>query len=198
MDFKETKTYVNLASSFAGECQAGMRYQFVAQQAMQDGYDALSTLIKGLAKNETAHAKVFFDYIAEKAGEPIDNIEITAGYPFKKGTLTEGLMFSMQSELNEAENVYPSFMKDAKDEGFKDIANTYKLIIEVEKQHKMTFEYLLCAMKKGTLYKGSKPILWKCNNCGHTAVLKQAWNICPLCNEEQGHVEINLPTKEEK
>lgn len=59
MQFDETKTYVNLARSFAGESQAGMRYQLAARLATQQGYATLAETIRTLAKNETVHARRF-------------------------------------------------------------------------------------------------------------------------------------------
>jgi len=61
MIFDETKTYLNLARSFAGESQAGMRYQLIAKEATAQGYIALADEIKVLAKNETVHARRFFE-----------------------------------------------------------------------------------------------------------------------------------------
>ena len=66
MEFDKTQTFGNLARSFAGESQAGLRYQFIAQLAMKQGYKTLSDEIKYIARNETAHAKIIFDTIIEK------------------------------------------------------------------------------------------------------------------------------------
>jgi len=60
-EFKKSQTYFNLARSFAGECQAGMRYQLMAKIAMQEGLFKLSDLIKNIAKNETVHAATFYN-----------------------------------------------------------------------------------------------------------------------------------------
>ena len=89
MDFLQSETMKNLARAYAGECQAGARYQFLAQTAMDEGYKHLQTLIKIQAKEEMAHAKVFWDLIMQKSGGKNDNIEICGGYPFKTGTLEE-------------------------------------------------------------------------------------------------------------
>ena len=64
MQFDETKTYVNLARSFAGESQAGMRYQLAARLAIQQGYATLAETIRTLAKNETVHARRFFEELS--------------------------------------------------------------------------------------------------------------------------------------
>ena len=85
MQFEQTETFKNLARSFAGESQAGMRYQLTAKLAMQEKLKTLSDAIKTIAKNETYHAKRFFEMLQEKAGSK-DNIVLDAGYPFHAGS----------------------------------------------------------------------------------------------------------------
>ena len=104
MDFKSTQTFHNLARAFAGECQAGMRYQFTAKQAMKEGYKVLSDTARTIAKNETNHAKVFFQAIQKNAGS-CDNIHIDASYPFHFGTLAENLHFAAVDEQDEKEGI---------------------------------------------------------------------------------------------
>ena len=86
MQFEKTKTYQNLASAFAGECQAGMRYQMIAKLAMQEDLKCLSDAIRTIAKNETFHATQFFNKMIEKAGSK-ENVKLDAGYPFHAGSL---------------------------------------------------------------------------------------------------------------
>ena len=192
MQFENTETYKNLARSFAGECQAGMRYQMIAKLAMQEKLKTLADAIRTIAKNETLHATQFFNKIIEKTGSR-DNIEFDAGYPFHAGTLVEGLKFAATDEQSEAEEIYPSFAATAKKEGFEDVAALYKMVADVEKQHKIIFQYLCDAVKNGTLYKAESPILWICSECGYMHVGNEAWNVCPLCKAGQGYVDLHLP-----
>ena len=192
MQFENTETFKNLARSFAGECQAGMRYQMIAKLAMQEKQKTLSDAIRTIAKNETLHATQFFNKIIEKTGSR-DNIEFDAGYPFHAGTLAEGLKFAMMDENSEAEEIYPTFAKIAKEEGFEDIATLYKLVAEVEKQHRIVFSYLCESVQNGTLYKSEKSMLWICSECGHRHVGTEAFKVCPLCKAKQGYVELHLP-----
>ena len=192
MQFENTETFKNLARSFAGECQAGMRYQMIAKLAMKEKMKTLADAIRTIAKNETLHATQFFNKIIEKTGNR-DNISFDAGYPFRAGTLAEGLKFASQDELAEAENIYPEFSVIAKKEGFEDIAALFKLVAEVENQHKIIFQYLHDAVRNGTLYKNESPILWVCSECGYMHVATEAWKVCPLCKAEQGYVELHLP-----
>ncbi len=192
MQFEKTETFLNLARSFAGECQAGMRYQMIAKLAMKEGLKTLSDTIKTIAKNETLHATQFFNKIIEKAGSR-ENITFEAGYPFHMGTLEEGLKFAAADEKAEMEEIYPNFAQIAKKEGFEDIAGLYQMVANVEKHHNTIFRYLHDAVRNGTLYTCESPILWVCSECGHMHVSTSAWKVCPLCKAGQGYVELHLP-----
>lgn len=197
MQFEKTQTFQNLARSFAGECQAGMRYQFVAQLAEKEGKIALKNLIKTIAKNETAHAKAFFDKMHEHASGQIGKVEFTADFPYSAGSLEEGLRFSAIAEDEEAERVYPAFRDKAREEGYEDIALLYERIIKVEQSHRQTFDALFEDVRAKTLYKAEKPRTWKCSNCGNEGEGKTAWATCPLCGMKQGYVEIPVQSEEE-
>lgn len=197
MQFETTKTYNNLARSFAGESQAGMRYQLIARAAIQQGYYTLADTVKVLAKNETVHARRFFEEL-NKRGQKLDNIVLDAGYPFHSGDLGKSLLLAADDEHQEHSRIYPAFEKDARDEGFNDIAALYKLIAQVEVRHEMIFRYLHEAFKKGVLYSNETPILYICSECGYMHTSTQAWKQCPLCNSEQGYVELHIPFEKEK
>ena len=62
-NFATSKTKLNLARAFAGESQDGARYQFLAKQALNEGYYYMQMIFKTHAKNEMAHAKRFFDLL---------------------------------------------------------------------------------------------------------------------------------------
>lgn len=192
MEFSQSQTFFNLARSFAGESQAGMRYQLTAKMATAQGYHVLADTVRSIAKNETNHAKVFFELIQEFAGST-DNIDVEAGYPFHAGTLEENLRFAAMDEREEHSRIYPTFAEIARKEGFGKIAMKFEQIAAVEINHQQVFEYLYEAFRDGTLYKADKPVVWICSECGYMHTAKEAWNICPLCGVSQGYVELHLP-----
>lgn len=192
MQFEKTTTYQNLARSFAGECQAGMRYQMIAKAAMRENLKTLADAIKSIAKNETLHATQFYNQMVEKAGNK-PNVEFDAGYPYRAVDLQEGLKFAADDERKENKEIYPAFAATAKEEGFADIAALFTMIAEVENTHKIVFEYLQKAVKDGTLYKAESPVLWICSECGYMHVGTEAWKTCPLCKAGQGYVQLHLP-----
>lgn len=196
MEFNKTQTFYNLARGFAGECQAGMRYQLIVRAAMAQGYEVLADTIRTIAKNETNHARVFFEAIQSNAGSQ-DEVHIDANFPFHAGTLEENLNFAAIDERDEAEVLYPEFARIAREEGFEQIALKFEKVAMVEGNHRIIFEYLYEAFKDGSLYKMERPMLWICSECGYMHTAKEAWNICPLCGASQGEVQIHLPFKKE-
>ena len=158
MDFTQTQTYFNLARSFAGECQAGMRYQLIARDATAAGLKSLADTLRTIAKNETNHARVFFELLIKHAGSR-DNIRVDAGYPFHTGTIAESLNFAAEDEKSEHENIYPSFARTAREEGFEDVAFKFEEVAKVEENHEIVFRYLHESVKNGTLYSASASAL---------------------------------------
>ena len=192
MNFNESVTKTNLARSFAAECQAGARYQFMSKMALQNQMQFISDTMKTLAKNEMAHAKVFYDFILEKSEGGVRNIAIEAGFPFDAPELETSLLEEAKTELSEANNIYPSFARIAKDEGFHDIAKAFEMVANVESTHHRILQYLGQLYKSHKLYKRSEATEWKCSSCGYVAISKEAFKICPLCKMPQGYVIIDL------
>ena len=191
-NFDNSRTKQNLARAFAGECQDGARYQFLAQMAMDEGYAYLQSIFKTHAKNEMAHAKKFFNLLADNCSEKQKNIDITGGYPFTKGTLLESIKDTIDTEGSQSDVVYPDFARVAKDEGYPDIAKAFLFAGSVENCHKLMLEQIYTKLKSGKLYKSPTPVKWKCSNCGFEHTNKSAWDICPSCDLPQGYVEVQI------
>lgn len=192
MKLIESKTYYNLAKAYAGECQARTRYEFMEYGARKEGYGAMAEVIDKVVYNEFNHARMFYTKIQDASGDIIKNIEVWAGYPFKeKWNLEENLLLASEDEKLEVE-LYSQFAKIASEEGFADIAKLFENISKIENCHMMLFKDLHEQLKKGTLYKKTKAVKWKCSVCGHEETAKEAWKTCPVCLEKQGKVMLIL------
>ena len=194
MNFQESQTKENLARSFAAECQEGARYQFMAKMAQQEGYQYMSMLIRTLAHNEMAHAQQFFNKIVELGGNQTQNIDISAGYPFKSGQLLQVLKNEAENERMSAESIYPKFADIARDEGFNDVAELFDMVSKVELTHQRTLEHLANSLECKCLYKcndGSEHA-FKCDECGTIIKDRCAPKICPLCKMGQGYYRIDF------
>jgi rubrerythrin len=182
---KGTLTKKNLLKSFAGESQARNRYTFFASRAKKEGYEQIVGILIETADNEKEHAEVLFKYL--EGGD----IEITAEYPAGKiGNTAENLLTAAEGEKMEWGTLYPEFEKTAEEEGFEDIAESFKEIAEVEEQHEKRFRILLENVKKGTVFKRDKEVEWKCRNCDYVHHGKEAPVTCPARKHPQSYYEL--------
>ncbi len=186
MDFKQSETFLNLARAFAGESQARNRYIFYAERAKNEGYEYLSRRIKHIAKNEQAHAQVFFNHIIRCGGEPISNINIDGGYPFEIGQTVENMLFAARGESAEHEKVYPAFAAKAKEEGFSSVEASFRLIATIEGEHNKFFSQMHELLKADELCKRKEPLIWECSFCGHKHTGTNAPEVCPVCGKPGG------------
>jgi rubrerythrin len=182
---KGSKTEKNLLKAFAGESQARNRYEFFAKQAKNEGYEQISGIFQETANQEKEHAKRFFKFLE---GRPV---EITAVYPAGKiGTTSENLKAAAMGENEEWTDLYPKFAAIAKEEGFNEISNAFKLIAKVEEQHENRYLKLLKNIEEKTVFQKPKKVLWKCRNCGYIHEGTTAPKNCPACLHPQSYFEL--------
>ena len=184
---KGTKTEQNLLKAFAGESQARMRYNYFASQAKKEGLEQIAAMFEETALNEKEHAKRFFKFL--ESGEPL---EITAMYPagIIGGTTVENLKAAAAGENEEWTELYPEFAKIAKEEGFDEISVCFTMIAKVEKEHEERYKKLLENLENGLVFSKDGDKIWKCRNCGHICVGKEAPEVCPVCAHPKAYFEI--------
>jgi rubrerythrin len=182
---KGTKTEQNLLKAFAGESQARNRYNFFASQAKKEGFVLIAQIFDETAQQESVHAKQFFKYLE---GGPL---EITAVYPAGKiGTTLENLKAAAEGENEEWTMLYPAFAQTAKEEGFSDVAGTFKAISVAEARHEERYNNLVKKMEEGTMFKREESVVWRCLNCGYLYEGKEAPQLCAACKHPQSYFEV--------
>jgi len=180
-----TKTEQNLLKAFAGESQARNRYTYFASAAKKEGFEQISAIFLETAENEKEHAKIFFKYL--EGGM----VEITAAYPAGViGKTAENLLEAADGEKMEWGKLYPEFEKVAREEGFDDVASSFKEIAEVEEKHEKRYRKLLANVKTGMVFKKKEVVKWKCRNCGYVHEGKEAPEQCPACKHPQAYYEV--------
>lgn len=185
MSIKGSRTELNLLKAFAGESQARMRYNYFASAAKKEGFEQISAVFTETADNEKEHAKVFFKYLE---GGPA---EITATYPAGKiGTTAENLLSAAEGELEEWSALYPDFAAVADEEGFADVATSFREIAEVEAHHEKRYRKLLANVNGHKVFKKDGVVFWKCLNCGYVHEGPEAPMECPACKHPQAYYEV--------
>lgn len=182
---KGTRTEKNLLAAFAGESQARNRYTLFASAARKAGYEQIANIFIETAGNEKEHAEVFFKYL--EGGD----VEIVAAYP--AGTIGDtktNLEAAADGEKLEWSKLYADMEKVAKEEGFGEIATSFKEIAEVEEFHEKRYRKLARNVSEGEVFKRKAPVRWHCTNCGYVHEGTEAPKICPACKHPQAYYEL--------
>ncbi len=184
-NLKGTKTETNILTAFAGESQARNRYTYFASKAKKEGYVQISAIFEETANQEKEHAKRLFKLL--EGGE----VEVTGAFPAGTiGSTLENLKASAGGENHEWTDMYPSFAKIAREEGFNDIADIFESIAVAEKQHEKRYKELAANIEKGSVFKKDSSVSWVCRNCGYRHEGTEAPDVCPACAHKQAHFEI--------
>jgi rubrerythrin len=182
---KGSQTEQNVLKAFAGESQARNRYTYFSSAAKKEGFEQISAIFQETADNEKEHAKVFFKHL--EGGD----VQITASYP--AGVIKDtkaNLEAAAAGEKMEWGILYPGFEKTARDEGFTEVADSFKEIAEVEKFHEGRYRKLIDNLTKNKVFKKDKVVKWHCRNCGYIHEGPEAPKECPACKHPQAFYEL--------
>ena len=174
MELKGTRTEANLMAAFAGETQARTKYSTYAAVARKEGYEQIGALFNETAENEKEHAEIWFKYLH---GGEIPN------------TLAN-LKDAANGEHFEWTDMYATFAKEAKEEGFDRIASLFEMVASIEREHEARYQKLIENMEGGLVFSREGDAIWKCRNCGHILVGKKAPELCPVCSHPKSYFEI--------
>ncbi len=183
---KGTQTEKNLLIAFAGESQARNKYTFFASVAKKEGYVQISKVFEETANQEKEHAERLFKFL--EGG--LVNIE----WCFPAGVIgdtAENLVAAANGEKEEYTEMYPSFAKTAREEGFEEIAKVMGAIAVAEKHHEERYLTLLHELEQDTTFKKSERIIWECLNCGYLHIGTEPPERCPACDHAKSYFARN-------
>ncbi|MBR1837927.1 MAG: rubrerythrin family protein [Bacteroidaceae bacterium] len=173
-ELKGTQTEKNLQTAFAGESQAHTKYLYYASRAKKDGYVQIGSIFEETAKNEKEHAKIWFKYLHGGA------VPAT----------TVNLADAAAGENYEWTDMYAEFARQAREEGFDEIAERFEQVGAIEKVHEERYRRLLDNVEKKRVFTREGDCIWQCRNCGHIVIGKQAPEECPVCAHAQSYFEL--------
>ena len=171
MNIKGTKTEKNLLEAFAGESMARNKYTYFASKAKKDGYVQIAQIFEETAANEKEHAKIWFKYLHDGA------------VPGTEANLED----AANGENFEWTDMYVRMAKEAREEGFEEIARKFEMVGAIEKEHEERYRKLLANIKEGIVFSRDGDMVWQCSNCGHIVVGKKAPEVCPVCDHPQSY-----------
>ena len=175
MELKGSKTEKNLQAAFAGESQARNKYTYYASVAKKAGYEQIKAFFEETANNEKEHAKIWFKLL--NGGEMPNDIN--------------ALKDAAAGEHYEWTEMYPTFAKEAREEGFEEIAAKFEMVGAIEKAHEERYRKLLKNINDNVVFSREGDCVWQCSNCGHIVVGKKAPELCPVCAHPQSYFELH-------
>lgn len=167
-----TKTEKNLWEAFAGESQARNKYTYFASVAKKNGYEQISALFLKTAENEKEHAKLWFKALGELGDTPAN------------------LLAAAEGENHEWTDMYERMAREADEEGFHELAEQFRGVAAIEKEHEERYRALLKNIENGEVFKKAGVTVWECRNCGHIVVGTEAPELCPVCKHPQAYFEV--------
>ena len=171
MELKGSRTEANLQTAFAGESQARNKYTYFASKAKKEGYVQIAKLFEETANNEKEHAKIWFKLL----------------YGADMRTTAENLAEAAAGENYEWTDMYATFAKEAREEGFDHIAFLFEEVGTIEKMHEERYRKLLANVEGGLVFSKDGDTIWECANCGHVVIGKKAPEVCPVCAHPQAY-----------
>ena len=173
MELKGSKTEKNLYRTFLGESRARNKYTLYAEKAKKEGYQWIAEVFDITAINELAHARrIYRDFLRLVC------------------STKENLVDAICGETAEYKDLYAKFEKEAREEGFDDIAKLFDLVAKIEAHHEERYKKLIDNINNSTVFKSEGKKLWICRNCGHIHYGESAPKVCPTCKHPQAYFEI--------
>ena len=171
-ELKGTKTEQNLRAAFSGESEARNKYTFFASVAKKEGYNQIAAIFEETAANEKEHAEMWF--------------KLLKGIGDTKANLAN----AAEGENYEWSNMYPTFAREAREEGFDSIATMFERVAEVEAEHEKRYKKLLENVESGKVFIREDVVMWQCRNCGAIVIGKAAPEVCPVCAHPKAYFQL--------
>ena len=169
-----TQTEKNLEAAFAGESQARNKYTYFASKAKKDGFVQIAAIFEETAANEKEHAKMWYKYL--NGGSVSDT--------------AANLLDAATGENHEWTDMYARMAREAREEGFLEIAKKFEMVAAIEKHHEERYRKLLKNVNDKKVFSKDGDVIWQCANCGHIVVGRQAPEICPVCDHPQSYFQV--------
>jgi rubrerythrin len=171
-ELKGTKTEKNLLAAFAGESQARNKYTYFASAAKKEGYEQIAAIFLETAEQEKEHAKLQLKTLGA-IGNTLANLRAAAG-----------------GEHEEWTEMYPRMAKEAREEGFPEIAKLFEGIAKIEQSHEERYKTLLANVETDAVFQKKQKTRWVCRNCGFSYEGAKAAEKCPVCGHPQSFFEV--------
>ena len=133
--FAGSKTEKNLWEAFSGESQARNKYTYYASVAKKAGYEQIAAIFLQTAENEKEHAKLWFKALGAL------------------GDTAANLLDAAEGENYEWTEMYARMAREAEEEGYLELAEQFRGVAAVEKNHEERYRKLLRNVEAQEVFK---------------------------------------------
>lgn len=172
--FKRNEDRTELDGCICRGVTGTYKIRFLCKPGKKDGYVQFGNIFAETALNEKEHAKIWFKLLHD-------------GMPSTEVNLKD----AAAGENFEWTDMYPTFAKEAKEEGFDEIAALFEMVADIEKRHDERYQQLTENIDKGIVYKRDTEQAWICTNCGHVHYGTEAPEVCPVCAHPKKFFQIH-------
>lgn len=183
--FRESRTAINLHTSFAAEAQARTRYNFFANKARDEGFIQIAKIFDETADQEFEHALRFFKFF--------NGGELPINWSFPTGVIQDthaNLLSAAELERYVSDEMYAAFALTAGEEGYERAQDTFLAIMVAEKHHEKLYLHLADNIASGRSFSRDQAKTWRCLSCGYIHTGKEAPDKCPACVKPRGYFEL--------
>ena len=124
-------------------------------------------------KDGYEHSKLWFKLLRNGYPDTADNLKAAAN-----------------GEHYEWTEMYESFAKQAREEGFEPIAKMFEGVMKIEKSHEERYRTLLKNIETESVFEKGTETVWICRNCGYIHTAQEAPEVCPVCAHAQAFFEV--------
>jgi rubrerythrin len=165
-------TITNLNAALHGEANASHRYELFAKKAEEEGYQQVALLFRAASKAEAIHRDTHREAILSLGGK----VQEPALDEVKVGTTGENLQAAIKGESYERDTMYPSFVKQAKQDGAKAAVRSFDFAMTAEGEHAKLYQDALAKLGNN-----APADYYVCTVCGYTVTVLPGKN-CPSCH----------------
>lgn len=170
--YQQTQTQENLQKAYSMECKARNKYQFFAQTAVNEGYEHIADIFRKTADNEREHAEMWFSELG-LISDTLKNLQSAAN-----------------DEKYEWSEMYEQFAQTAKEEGFQTLAEKFRMVAQIEKEHESRYQKIIENIQRNEVFQKPCEHTWICRACGHQLTDTEAPVTCPVCTHPRSFYEL--------
>ncbi|MDD4973256.1 MAG: ferritin family protein [Bacteriovorax sp.] len=124
--FEASQTFENLKKAFEDEAKLYFRYKFFLSVSEYEGLGKISKTLRDFSEGSLDNVNGSLDFL-RNFKDPSSQVPI--------GNSSQNIASILQTEIEQANEIYPEMAKIARDEGFSDVASWFDTLEKLKRHH---------------------------------------------------------------